>query len=214
MKNLEDKDLRYFLINYQKIHSHHVQSRKRFGMMEGGSDFIIRPATQRDVPSINAILAHYALNTVMTFATEAQPDSVLSAKLDNIMLENHLPFFVATTRSLPSTSVSHDATPDFSGEVIGICYVSPYKPQRLAYSHTGELSLFIHHDHQGRGIGSALLRTVLTATHGTRIRELLSVMAVDEKGKGNGLALRDYYKRWGFREVGTLEKVGFKFDRW
>jgi phosphinothricin acetyltransferase len=39
-------------------------------------------------------------------------------------------------------------------------------------------------------------------------------MAVDETGKGKGMALRDYYKNWRFREVGTLEKVGFKFERW
>ena len=182
--------------------------------MEGESDLIIRPATQQDVPSINAILTYYILNTVMTFVTVGQPDSVLSAKLHNITLENRLPFFVATKRPLPSKTTSRDNMSDFSDEVIGICYVSPYNPQRMAYCHTGELSLFIHHSHQGQGIGSALLRTVLTAIRGTRIRELLSVMAVDEKGKGNGLALRDYYKRWGFREVGTLEKVGFKFDRW
>jgi len=51
-------------------------------------------------------------------------------------------------------------------------------------------------------------------TRETRIGEVLAIMAVEEEGEGKGLALRDYYKRWGFREVGTLEKVGFKFGRW
>ena len=182
--------------------------------MEIGSDFIVRPATQQDVSSINAILTHYALNTVMTFATHGQPDSVLAVKLDSITLESGLPFFVATSRHAPPTSAPRDAESNISQEVIGISYISPYRPERLAYSHTGEISLFVHHAHHGRGIGSALLRTVLAVTRDTRIREVLSIMAVDETGKGNGLALRDYYKRWGFREVGTLERVGYKFDRW
>jgi phosphinothricin acetyltransferase len=182
--------------------------------MEAEPDFIIRPATQQDVPGINAILTYYALNTVMTFATSAQPDSVMAAKLDSITLENHLPFFVATTRPTSSTSAARDSKKDISHEVIGICYISPYRAERLAYRHTGEISLFVHHEHHGRGIGSALLRTVLSVTRKTRIRELLAVMAVDETGKGKGMALRDYYKNWRFREVGTLEKVGFKFERW
>lgn len=181
--------------------------------MEATQDFVIRPATHEDVPSINSILTYYALNTVMTFATSAQPDTALAAKLESITSDNHLPFYVATTRT-PSISSSRDHESETNHEAIGICYISPYRPERLAYSHTGEISLFVHHDHHARGIGSDLLRTVLEVTRETRIREVLAVMAVDEMGKGKGLALRDYYRRWGFREVGTLEKVGFKFDRW
>lgn len=182
--------------------------------MDAESSFIIRPATQQDVPGINAILTHYALKTVITFATTAQPDSAIAAKLDSVALVNQLPFFVATTQPSSSTLQARDLKTSPSNEVIGICYVSPYRAERLAYRHTGELTLLVHHQHHSRGVGSALLRAVLLALRETRIRELLAVMAVDETGPGKGLVLRNYYKRWGFREVGTLEKVGFKFDRW
>ena len=182
--------------------------------MQAIQDFVVRPATQQDAPSINAILTYYALNTVMTFATSAQPDSALISKLDSITVKYNLPFYVAALRSPASTSARNVGESNIGHEVIGICYISPYRPERLAYSHTGELSLFVHHAYHDRGIGSALLRTVLTVTRESKIREVLAIMAVDEMGKDNGLALRDYYKRWGFREVGTLEKVGFKFDRW
>jgi phosphinothricin acetyltransferase len=57
---------------------------------------------------------------------------------------------------------------------------------------------------------SALIKEILR----TRIRELLAVMAVDDKGRDAGLGLRDYYVQWGFREVGRMERVGFKFERW
>jgi len=163
--------------------------------------FSIRLANKHDVPAINVILTHYALNTVMTFATEAQPDSSIADKLHDVVLENHLPFLVATP-------------PDLSTDVIGICYVSPYRADRPAYYHTGELSLFVHHEHHGNGIGSALLKEVLQATKGTKIKELIAIMAVDSDGKGKGLALRDWYVSWGFKEAGRLEKIGFKFERW
>jgi L-amino acid N-acyltransferase YncA len=116
--------------------------------------------------------------------------------------------------TLLASLLSCDQEPETRHEVIGICYISPYRPERLAYTHAGELSLFIHYEHHGQGIGFALLCTLLAVTRETKIREVLAIKVVDEEGKRGGLALRDYYKRWGFREVGTLEKVGFKFGRW
>jgi L-amino acid N-acyltransferase YncA len=169
-------------------------------------DFIVRPAVLQDIPSINAILTHYALHTVMTFATEGPTDQDLAAKLRHITEDNRFPFLVATPRS-----PSHENT---SPDVLGISYITSWRPDRLAYQHTGEISLFVHHEHQGKGVGSALLRALLEATAGTKLKELLAVMAVDAEGKAAGLALRDYYIRWGFRDVGTMEKVGFKFKRW
>jgi phosphinothricin acetyltransferase len=38
-------------------------------------------------------------------------------------------------------------------------------------------------------------------------------MAVDEDAPGQGLALRDWYRRWGFEEVGRLQGVGYKKGR-
>ena len=169
-------------------------------------EFVVRPAVLGDIPSINAILTHYALNTVITFATEGLSDKALEAKFRHITQDNRFPFLVATPQTLSQAEISHT--------VIGISYISPWKAERLAYQHTGEISLFVHHKHQEKGIGSALLRALIEATSQTRLKELLAVMAVDSEGKNGGLALRDYYVRWGFREIGTMEKVGFKFKRW
>jgi len=76
------------------------------------------------------------------------------------------------------------------------------------------MTLFVHHEHRGKGIGTQLMSVLLKAIPRTRIRELLAVMAVDDEGRDAGLGLRDYYVRWGFREVGRMERVGFKFERW
>jgi L-amino acid N-acyltransferase YncA len=168
-------------------------------------EFIIRLAAEHDILGINAILTHYALETVMTFATAGSTNEALREKFRHITQENHLPFFVATTRPTAESDIT---------QIIGVSYISPWKPERLAYQHTGEMTLFVHHDHQGKGIGSGLMSALLEAIPQTRIREVLAVMAVDGQGRNDGLELRDYYVRWGFREVGRMERVGFKFERW
>jgi L-amino acid N-acyltransferase YncA len=170
-------------------------------------EFFIRPAAEPDLPGISAILRHYALKTVMTFTTAGPTDEALREKFRNITQENQFPFFVATTRPSPQTDTNID-------EVIGITYISPWLPERSAYKHTGEMTLFVHHEHQGKGIGKQLMLALLKAVPRTRIRELLAVMAVNDKGRDDGLGLRDYYVQWGFREVGKMERVGFKFERW
>jgi L-amino acid N-acyltransferase YncA len=170
-------------------------------------EFVIRPAVENDLPGISTILTHYALKTVLTFATAGPTDEALRKKFRNIIQENQFPYFVATTRSSSQTDNNTD-------QVIGITYISPWLPERSAYKHTGEMTLFVNHEHQGKGIGTQLMSALLKAIPRTRIRELLAVMAVDDKGRGAGLGLRDYYVHWGFREVGRMERVGFKFERW
>ena len=169
-------------------------------------EFVIRPAVIEDIPSINAILTHYALNTVITFTTEAHSDEALESKFRHVTEENGFPFLVAALLPSPQTKASNN--------VIGISYISPWRPERLAYRHTGEISLFVHPDHQGKGIGSGLLEALIGDTAHTQLKELLALMSVDTEGRGAGLTLRDFYLRRGFREVGTMEKVGYKFNRW
>ena len=46
------------------------------------------------------------------------------------------------------------------------------------------------------------------------IKQIVAVMSIDEQGPCRGLALRDWYLRKGFEEVGHLKKVGHKDGRW
>ncbi|KAH8804400.1 acyl-CoA N-acyltransferase [Xylogone sp. PMI_703] len=169
-------------------------------------DFVIRPAREQDVPSIAAIINYYILNTVITFTTEPETESGLRAKFLQLTQENNFPFLVATHHPL--------SIDDVSSEVIGIIYITPWRPQKAAYQYTGEMTLLVHHEHKYKGVGSALLQALLAAIERTFLKELLAVMAVDEGGRDGGLGLRDFYVRSGFREIGRMERVGRKFDRW
>jgi L-amino acid N-acyltransferase YncA len=115
--------------------------------------------------------------------------------------------------------------------VLGYCYAGEFRPNMYAYDHTAELSIFIHPDHQKRGAGSALIQALLEELRTKKspkrdheevrhepqkreIRNLLAIMSVDEEGWNGRDGLRDWYRRWGFKEKGRMEKVGWKLGRW
>jgi phosphinothricin acetyltransferase len=93
------------------------------------------------------------------------------------------------------------------GTVCGFGSLSPWR-SRPAYSTTVEDSVYVHREHQGRGVGRALLdELVLTATrHGFH-----ACMARIVGGHEASIAL---HQRCGFEVVGTEREVGRKFGRW
>ncbi|KAK0100693.1 hypothetical protein ONS95_007145 [Cadophora gregata] len=174
-------------------------------------DLIIKPAEPKHLTPITAIQTHYALNTVLTFATIGLTEAEFEARYHNIVSENQLPFLVAI---LPAKSQTQEDPASGEETVVGYTYISPYRPSLQAYTHTGELCLFVYPQYLYQGIGSVLLKALFESCKETRIKELLAVMAVDVETRGGGLGLRDWYVSWGFREIGTMEMVGRKFERW
>lgn len=96
---------------------------------------------------------------------------------------------------------------DDDGTVVGFGSLSPYKA-RPAYSTSVEDSVYIHRDHQGRGIGKLLLTELLAVatTHGFH-----AVFARIVGGHQSSIGL---HKSCGFELVGTEREVGRKFGKW
>lgn len=93
------------------------------------------------------------------------------------------------------------------GMVCGFGSLSPWR-DRPAYATTVEDSVYVHRDHQGRGVGRALLtELVATATaHGFH-----ACMARIVGGHHASIAL---HAGCGFEVVGTEREVGRKFGQW
>lgn len=93
------------------------------------------------------------------------------------------------------------------GEVLGFASLSSWR-DRPAYSTTVEDSVYVHRDHQGRGVGKALLAVLIdTATaHGFH-----ACMARIVGGHEASIAL---HRSCGFEIVGTEREVGRKLNRW
>ncbi|HUP85301.1 MAG TPA: GNAT family N-acetyltransferase [Acidimicrobiales bacterium] len=94
-----------------------------------------------------------------------------------------------------------------TGEVAGFGSLSPYR-SRPAYSTTVEDSVYVHHDHRGKGVGRLVLAELvrLADVHGFH-----SVMARIVGGHEASIAL---HTACGFELVGTEREVGRKFGKW
>ena len=171
---------------------------------------IVRPAKEDDLPEVREIFEHYVLNTVVSFLVQKPPPDYIEMR-----------FRESTSRNLPYlVAVGAD------GRIVGYSYASAFRGFMLGYGHTVEISLFCHPQHTNRGIGSqmiaALIQILRTTKHLTKevgheetpvefeVKKVMAIMAVDETAPGHGLALRDWYKKWGFEEVGRLKGVGCK----
>jgi L-amino acid N-acyltransferase YncA len=93
------------------------------------------------------------------------------------------------------------------GAVCGFASLSPWR-DRPAYATTVEDSVYVHRDHQGKGLGRMLLTELLaTATaHGFH-----ACMARIVGGHDASIAL---HAGCGFEVVGTEREVGRKFGKW
>jgi L-amino acid N-acyltransferase YncA len=96
---------------------------------------------------------------------------------------------------------------EIDGVLVGFGSLSPWR-DRPAYSTTVEDSIYIHRDHQGVGVGKAMLTELLTTAtaHGFH-----ACMARIVGGHEASIAL---HRSCGFEVVGTEREVGRKFNKW
>ncbi len=91
--------------------------------------------------------------------------------------------------------------------LLGFASLSPYR-DRPGYNATAEDSIYIHRDHQGRGLGRVLLSEVITVAAAHGFHSLMARVA------GGHAASRGLHEALGFVHVGTEREVGRKFGRW
>jgi L-amino acid N-acyltransferase len=93
------------------------------------------------------------------------------------------------------------------GQVIGYANWSPWRPKD-GYRHTVEDSVYLTREHQGRGLGTQLLSTLIEGASDSGAHVM---MACIEASNAPSVAL---HQRLGFELVGTAREVGRKFGRW
>ncbi|RFA09630.1 N-acetyltransferase family protein [Subtercola boreus] len=155
-------------------------------------EYTIRPAVAADMPYVREIYNHYVANTVVTLDEDAMTLKEWKTKFAWLS-KLDMPFLVAISGS---------------DQVIGFAYVSPWK-QKAAYRRTVEDSIYLGPAATGKGLGKALLKQLLADSKAAKIKEVLAVVV--DKGAEGSIRLHESF---GFKEVGRLGKVGFKFNRW
>ncbi len=77
-----------------------------------------------------------------------------------------------------------------------------------AYKYTVEHSVYVHKDHRGRGLGVSVMQALIAAARQNDVHAMVG--GIDATNAGS-IAL---HEQLGFKHVGTLPQVGFKFGRW
>jgi L-amino acid N-acyltransferase len=77
-----------------------------------------------------------------------------------------------------------------------------------AYKYTVEHSVYVHKDHRGRGLGRTVMLELIAAARGNDVHAMIG--GIDASNAGS-IAL---HEQLGFKHVGTLAQVGFKFGGW
>jgi phosphinothricin acetyltransferase len=94
------------------------------------------------------------------------------------------------------------------GRVMGYAYASKWRP-RPAYEFSVEDSIYIDKDAVGQGVGRALLPVLIEQCTALGKKQMVAV--IGDSASTPSIRL---HAACGFRMVGTLENIGFKFGRW
>jgi L-amino acid N-acyltransferase YncA len=150
----------------------------------------VRNAGTDDARDIAAIYAHHVVHGTATYDFDA-PDSIFWAtKIADIQ-----------SRGWPCVVADED------GMVVGYAYATQIR-DRPGYRYTCEDSIYVHPDRVGQGVGSALLTALIDASSDAGFGQMIAVIGGAEP------ASVAVHTRLGFREVGRLSNVGFKFGRY
>lgn len=158
-------------------------------MMTG--ELTVCEASLDDAAAISAIYAHYVLESTATFETEPPGEEETRRRMGEV-LDGGYPFF---------------ATRDDTGRVLGFGFASRYGP-RAGYRYSVETTVYVARDSIGRGIGSALLASLLIECEQRGFRQAFAVIAASEP---TSVVL---HARAGFFPVGTLAAAGWKHGQW
>jgi phosphinothricin acetyltransferase len=96
---------------------------------------------------------------------------------------------------------------DASG-VLGFGYYAQYR-DRSAYRFAAEDSVYVRETVRGQGVGKALVAALLEHAAAGGFTQMLAVIGDSENVGSIGV-----HASLGFAQVGTMRKVGYKFERW
>lgn len=151
----------------------------------------VRSAQAGDLDAIQRIYAAEVLHGTASFETEP-PDIVEITGRWRRLTGDGYPWLVAWS----------------AGEILGYAYAGPYRP-RTAYRYTVENSVYVAAPARRRGVGRALLRALIGECEAGGYRQMIAII-----GDSAHVASIELHRRLGFRMVGTLTDVGYKFDSW
>ncbi|TFB85908.1 N-acetyltransferase family protein [Cryobacterium algoricola] len=159
---------------------------------EAPFEYSMRDALITDLPYIREIYNYYVANSTVTFDVDPMTLAAWRSKF-YYLGKLGMPFIVAVSPA---------------GQILGYALVTPWKEKR-AFRFTVENSIYLGAASTGKGLGRVLLGELITRSKDAGLKEIIAVIA--DQGADASIKL---HLDFGFKEIGRMGKVGFKFDRW
>ena len=159
---------------------------------ESDLPIVVRPSRDSDVEPMLAIYRRHirlGIDEGVSDAETPKPDDLRDRRKN--LKSKRFPHLVATR----------------GGEVVGYAYVVLFR-KRPAYRYTVKHSIYIHHDHIGRGIGQVLMRELIDVCAAAGFRQIIGYI------DGDNAASLGLHDKFGFARVGFLPGVAYRHGRW
>ena len=161
---------------------------------EAVSPVLVRNSRDADVPAMLAIYLHHIRRGVDPGVDPGEfetPDAEDIKRRRKSMNRRKMPHLVA----------------EEAGTVIGYAYAVPFR-KRPAYRYTVKHSIYVRSDRLHAGIGRRLMSSLIDACAAAGFRQMIGYI------DAANIASLKLHEGFGFRQVGSLPSVGFKFGRW
>ncbi|XOV68896.1 MAG: GNAT family N-acetyltransferase [Fluviicola sp.] len=152
---------------------------------------MIRSIESHDLSAVVDIYNHYIRNSIITFEEEAITVHEMEKRIHRVTGDLQMPFIVYVENET----------------VIGYAYIDQWRT-RNAYRFSAESSIYLHHEHFGKGIGTKLYKALIRLAREQGVKRLIGGASLPNP------ASVQLHENLGFRKVAHFEKVGFKFDQW
>lgn len=153
---------------------------------------VVRSSRDSDVEAMLAIYRHHIRRGVEESVDDSgtpEPEDLRDRRKN--LRSHRLPHLVATC----------------GGEVVGYAYVVLFR-KRPAYRYAVKHSIYVHREHLGHGVGRRLLQELIDACAAAGFRQMIGYIDTDNTAS---LAI---HERFGFRRVGLLSGVAYRYGRW
>lgn len=158
--------------------------------MEVNSTPTIRFARMSDLAGITALLNHEILNSTAVYDYDVRSSEQMDLWWQTKQT-NQFPVLIA----------------EVDGQVAGFASYGQFRPWQ-GFHRSMEHSIYIHCDYHNRGLGKALLQSLLLEAKERKVHVLIA--GIDSSNQKS----IDFHLSFGFEKVGELKEVGFKFDRY
>lgn len=162
--------------------------------MSDATRIVVRPCFEQDLDQVALIYAHHVTTGTGSFETTAPTPQEMKERWVKIAARNW-PWLVACPADDPM-------------RIAGYAYAQQFR-DRAAYAYAFENSVYVAPGWARRGVGIALIGTLLSELQAIDCRQVIAVI-----GDSENIASIRLHERAGFHHVGTLTNIGWKFGKW